>query len=162
MPKALLTKEIVEKAIEISLPTIRNMVEVGGWGPKGVVILIDGPGLNEPFYYAMDELGPENEWVQKWGAHFGAIAHQKLAATETGMSSAEINAMEPWMITGIMSLHRGGVTKGKSGKLRGSASGAKGPTDVAIVELVLTAVALLCHLKRDRLYEAKAYTIQDA
>ena len=41
----ILTRALVEKAVQLALPTIREVVKVHTWGPKGVVIVVDAEGL---------------------------------------------------------------------------------------------------------------------
>lgn len=159
---ALLSHELVVRAIEMGLPLFRAMIAHGGtWGPEGVVIGVDGPGLEEAVVYVMQELGPEDEWPAKWGRRsFRDIVREKLNTASTGVNSVRVVNEEPWLLLQGDSLYQGGVVKGTNGELRAAASGAYGQTDHAIAEITLDLIAHLCRLEVRRLQEEKINVIE--
>ena len=139
----LLTKDLVDEAISYCLPTIRLLVAAHTWGPKGVVIAVDGPGLDEPFVHVMAELGHEAQWADEWpGKNFREIALTKLRlAKRSGTSTRKAVSEHPWLLEMGDYFYTGGVSEAG---LVVAASGAFGDTDEAIAWIVVNAIWLLC------------------
>jgi len=111
---ALLTRTLVREAIELSLPTIRETLSKYSWGPEGVVIAVDAKGLDKPFVYLMEELGPEEIWPEKWGEdkNFREIALNKAhIARVNGTTSFEVVNRTPWCLEQDDFLYQGGVAE---------------------------------------------------
>lgn len=110
---SILTKGLVQRAIELALPTVRLLVKEHTWGPPGVVIAVDGKGLEEPVIYVMEELGPEADWEKRWGEgkNFRQVALEKLrVAARTGLTSRAVTTNHPWLLEEGDSLYIGAVT----------------------------------------------------
>jgi len=150
----LLTKRMVEKAIKISLPTIRLLVKAATWGPEGLVIGVEGDNLEEQIIYYMEELGPKGEWK----SDFEAIVQQKLATARQGFDSHIVVSEEPWLIQKGCSFFQGAATS-PSGKLRVAASGAYGATDYRCAKIIMEVIGGLCSVEIAKLEEKHIHVL---
>ncbi len=141
----MLTEELVREAIKLALPTIRLLCEQDTWGPKGVVIAVSGEGILKPVIHIMDELGPNETWLDEGKPiDFKEIALQKLrGASREGRTSHSIAQDKPWLLRSGDSLYRGAVAEDQG--LAVAASGVHETMDEAIAWIVFNIIAALCH-----------------
>lgn len=144
----LLTEELVREAIQLALPSVREVVAKHTWGPLGVAIVIDAKGLEKPFLFAMDELGPRENWKNRKGefSDFLEIARLKAQlAKRYGSPTSSIVASHPWSLEEGEFFYAGGVAEDTD--LAVGASGAFGDTDEACAWIVFSIIQLLCKRK---------------
>ncbi len=148
----MLTNELVGKAIRLALPTIERLCKEYYWGPKGVVIIVGGKGLEKPIVYSMKSVPNEVDWHPAWGEYrnFRVIALDKLKiALEAGQTSWEVISNNPWKLEKGDILYRGAVAKDTN--LAVSTSGSFGEIDETISWIVFDIIAGLCLMEvRDR------------
>lgn len=145
---ALLTEDLVDQAVELSLPTMREVARKNTWGPKGVAIAVNAKGLDQPYLAVMDELGPMREWEEKWGEgrRFDLIALSKAhIARSNGTTSWEVVSQMPWLLEEGDFLYRGGVAEDTD--LGVGVSGIYGEMDEALAWIVWNLIAGLCNLE---------------
>jgi hypothetical protein len=146
---ALLTKNLVEEAIDLALPSVRAIAAKHHWGPKGVYITVSGRGIKKPIVRCVDIT---NEEMRKYKKNFREIALQKLApATREGRTSNSLAGDFPWLLDYGESIYdRGAVSEGPG--LTVSVSGLYGEADEAIAWIVWNIIRMLCLLfiKRGR------------
>lgn len=142
---ALLTKELVYEAIDLALPTIRELVKNHTWGPQGVVIGVVGKGLSKPVVHIMEELGPKDTWENSRGdpIDFADIAVGKARVSRrSGRSTRSVLNSSPWSLEENDYLYQGGSSEDSD--LGIGASGAYGETDEACAFVVWNCIWLLC------------------
>lgn len=154
---ALLDLAVVKEAVRISLPSIRLAVAHYSWGPRGVTIGVDARGLEAPYVHIMDELGPQSEWDERYGAgsdrDFVRIALNKAAiARRYGKTSWAVVSQMPWLLEENDFLYRGGVAEDTD--LAVGVSGSYGEIDEGMAWEVWNWIASLCNLKISELRKA--------
>lgn len=163
----ILTKELVEKAIELVRPVAEKILNTEGttWGPKWVRGVVKLPGLLGPldvigFEFgdvSIDDFGDvSTEWNPDWGErkNFREIAETKLeTAIREDMNTSFVVATRPWQLLPGEYLYAGGATRNG---ISVAVSGAKGVTDEALAEMVISAIIMLALLETEkRLKEGK-------
>jgi hypothetical protein len=154
----LLTKELIEEAIEIALPTIRLVVKAATWGPLGLVIGVESDDLEDQVIHRMEELGPKETWPEQYHQDFEEIVQQKLATARLGFDSHIVVSEEPWLIQEGCSFYQGAAVS-PSGKLRAAASGAYGTTDYRCAKIILEVIGALCSIKIVKLEKANKHVL---
>jgi len=146
---ALLTRILVEEAIDLALPSVRAIARNYNWGPQGVYIAVAGRGLKEPVVRCVDITNAE---MREYKMNFREIALQKLApAAREGVTSNTAVADFPWLLElGDSIYERGAVAEGPG--LAVAVSGLYGESDEAIGWIVWNIIRMLCLLciKRGR------------
>jgi len=151
----LVTRELIQEAFGIALPTIRKLCEKYTWGPKGVVIAVacrSSSLIRKPPYALciMEELGPKEGWQDD----FLRIVLQKLGvSSRTGRTSHDVITNKPWLLTGGDSLYRGAVAEDEG--LAVAVSGSYPEIDEAAAWIVFNLIAALCHMRIRQLRETK-------
>ena len=106
----IVTPELVQEAIDLSLPTVRMLCKRDTWGPKGVVIAVFGKGLSTPVVYIMEELGARETWLDEGKPiDFEEIALQKLRGAsreETASSEGLLLKIRGWRLRLLASTRR--------------------------------------------------------
>ncbi|MEX1068589.1 MAG: hypothetical protein WD940_01905 [Patescibacteria group bacterium] len=145
----LLTRKLIEEAIDLAIPSIRAIAQSYHWGPQGVYVAVTGRGLKEPIVRCVDITNAEMRELKR---DFRAIALQKLApAAREGRTSNSLVGDFPWLLDFGDSLYdRGAVSEGPG--LAVAVSGLYGEADEAIGWIVWNIIRMLCLLavKRDR------------
>jgi hypothetical protein len=146
---SLLTKNLVNEAIDLAEPTVRAIAAKYHWGPKGVWIAVAGRGLEKPLLRCVDITAED---VQKYGKDLREIALQKLApAAREGRTSNSLADDFPWLLDfGDSIYNRGAVSEGSG--LAVAVSGLYGEADETIAWIVWNIIRMLCllYLKRGR------------
>jgi hypothetical protein len=147
----ILTQGLVEQAIDLLRPTIREILENKDfiWGPKWVEIVFSGlAGV-----YVEGTIGYKVQWDPEWGEEkdFLAVAGSKhdLSHREK-MSGSEIVLLQPWRLQCGDWIYSGSVY---SEGFTCGVSGAKGEVDEMIAHLIIETVKGLCILRRRTLQE---------
>ena len=156
----IVTPELVQEAIDLSLPTVRMLCKRDTWGPKGVVIAVFGKGLSTPVVYIMEELGARETWLDEGKPiDFEEIALQKLrGASREGRTSHSIAVDKPWLLETGDSLYRGAVAEDQG--LAAAASGVHETMDETIAWIVLNIISGLCYKKvRELLTDQDIYVV---
>jgi hypothetical protein len=150
----LLTEELVRKAIDIALPTIRLLVKEATWGPLGLVIIVDSDYLDKQVIYTMDELGPKETWSDRHekDIDFEAIAQQKLNVARKGLDSHVIVSERPWLLESGDSFYQGGVCPYWG--LAIATSGAYGTTDCQCAKIIVAIITALCQAKINKFIDS--------
>ncbi|OGM19906.1 hypothetical protein A2955_04445 [Candidatus Woesebacteria bacterium RIFCSPLOWO2_01_FULL_37_19] len=144
----LLTEELVREAINLALPSVRELTAKHTWGPKGVAIVVDAKGLSAPFVFVMDELGPRGTWTNRKDEFidFLQVARMKAQlARRYGSTTSSIIANHPWSLEEGEYLYPGGVAEDTD--LGVGASGAYGDTDEACAWVIWNTILLVCKRK---------------
>lgn len=157
---SIITKELVEKAIELSRPSAVTILNQEGatWGPRWVAGCVSAPGLEDLVYFGFGEK-PIQNWDAKWGdpANFDEIAEKKLALVlREKASSSVIVATRPWCLQKEEFLYAGGVY---DDEIAAAASGAKGRADEAISGIVVVNIKMLVFLETDLRIQEKRMQI---
>ena len=146
---ALLTKSLIDEAIDLAIPSIRAIAAKYHCGPKGVCIAVAGRGIEEPIVRCVDITDEEMSKNQK---NFRKIALQKLSpAAREGRTSNSLVGDYPWLLDYGESIYdRGAVSEGPG--LAVAVSGLYGESDEAIGLIVWNIIRMLCLLciKRGR------------
>lgn len=150
MSGAILAPGLVDKAINLSLPSIEAILSTQEllWGPDWVAIIIDCPGLNPsiPLVYL---LGEKKAWDPEWNdgveLDFEKIARSKLrTTTRTGLSTREVKHLAPWLYeSGEYRYFGSAVYEG----ICVGVSGPRSEADQAIAEIVLATIKMLAYLE---------------
>ena len=145
----IITKELVKEAIELVRPTAEKILNTEGttWGPKWVEGLIKVPGLEDEISFFLGEV---TEWNSSWGKEtfFNEIAAKKLQmAKREGMNTSILVAIKPWKLEKGEYLFSGGAVRDG---ICVAVSGAKGRTDEALAEMVISAIVMLAFLETDK------------
>jgi hypothetical protein len=144
----IITEELIKEAIDLVSPSAEAIfaAEGTGWGPKWVDGFVAAPGLGDiPFRF-----GEATEWNPVWGDQpdFPAIAAQKLRlAKRLGEDTSRIVAVRPWQLEPGEYLYEGGVSRFG---ISAATSGAKGRTDEALADILVSTIIMLAHLETDR------------
>lgn len=159
--ETLLTREMVKKAIQLSLPTIQAACKAATWGPEGLSIGVELDGWDEPVYHLMKELGPVTTWPEKFGknTNFNRVVDGKLETARKGFDSHRVVSEEPWLLTKGCSFYEGAIVS-PSGKLRIATSGAYGFTDRACGQVIYSMIFMLCRLKITELENQDIHSFQ--
>ena len=155
MGKAILTEELVKRAITLAAPSINALLAEKDtvFGPRSVAVVVSGPGLKQR---VVEIVGHVEEWQAQWGEQrdFREIASRKVALAErTGLPTDVVVSRMPWLLEEGDFLYQGG-TVGESDGLTVAASGAFGQTDEAVSDIVKAIIVLLCRLKVKQMREA--------
>jgi hypothetical protein len=150
---AILTEELVNKALNAAVPTIETLLQddLCVWGPRYVAVWVSGPDVDVIRY--IPEKVPD--WDPAWGPQiiFSEIARAKLeVADRTGMSTAD-TLRHPWVLQPGDTLYEGAVVS--LGGLSVAISGAKGQADDGIARLILAIIEMYCRLELRSLQEQK-------
>ena len=153
----ILTKRMVDRAIEMVVPSVEKILEEEGttWGPKWVAIMVNiaSEETINPHYYQIGEVF--TIWQKGWGKEksFSQIALAKLIAAEReGTNTSILVATQPWKLRKGEYLYPGGVTRDG---ISIGVSGAKGIADEAIAEMIVSAIVMLAKLETERRIEEK-------
>jgi hypothetical protein len=157
----ILTAELIRKALELVRPSVEKILNTEGttWGPKWVEVVVrasDQDSLTSvPVLYT--RFGKAIFWQSEWGEKkdFNKIALSKLyVAKREGVNTSIVIATQPWKLKKGEYLYPGGATRDG---ISVGVSGAKGVTDEAIAEIVISAIIMLAQLETgQRLKEGKA------
>lgn len=150
----ILTRELVEKAMDFLVPSIEAMLRVkkASWGPRDITIAVDGPGLGEPVCRRIGKPTAEKDWPTGstgWGDYkhpstFHTFALQKCrAARRNGEPTSVTIALRPLDFDDEEYLYAGGVAE-KVGGLAVGASGLYGFVDEWVAWMIYRAVETLC------------------
>lgn len=155
---SLLTQDLIERAIQLALPSVRQICAEYYWGPKGVAIAVAGKGIDDPpVVFVMPELlGPDGSIDEKWkrGRDFRDVAKSKMyMSLREGRPSWEVVNLTPWSLEHDEFLYQGGVAKDSN--LAVGCSGSFGQVDEACAWIVYNCVALLCSLEIKKLQDQK-------
>ena len=143
----ILTSELVKRAIELVRPGIDAILNAEGttWGPRWVCGTVKGP-QDITVHFTFGEF-PESEPLSS-KASFYNVAQTKLEATEREqLPTSVIVTTKPWLLRGGEYLYPGGTTRDG---ISVAVSGAKGRTDEAIAEIVLSIVIMLAYLEMEK------------
>lgn len=139
---------MVREAIGLALPSVRELVARYTWEPKGVAIVVDAKGLEKPFVFVMEELGPRESWTNRKGefTDFLQVARMKAQlARRYGSSTSSIIANHPWSLEEGEYFYAGGVAEDTD--LGVGASGAYGDTDETCAWVIWNSILLTCKRK---------------
>ncbi|KKQ76581.1 MAG: hypothetical protein US98_C0032G0008 [Parcubacteria group bacterium GW2011_GWC1_38_6] len=146
----IITKKLINEAIELAKPIVQAFLTAEGftWGPKYVIGFVSTPwtGLI-PFDFVAP--GETKEWNPVWGEEkdFANIAMKKLELTlRIGKNTSVVTADTPWLIRDGEYLYPGGVTQEG---ISVAISGAKGRTDEALAEILISIIIMLANLEAD-------------
>lgn len=144
----IITEGLVKKAIELVRPAAEKILnaEDTTWGPKWVEGLIKAPGLEEELSFLF---GKVTEWNPSWGAiFFSKIVAAKLQVVKReGVNTSILVATKPWKLEEGEYLYPGGAVRDG---ICVAVSGAKGRTDEAIAEMVISAIVMLAFLETEK------------
>ena len=154
----ILTQEMIAKAIELVRPSAEKILNTEGttWGPRcvaGWIAIRDPQILLNSFTFGTTK--DTQDWKPEWGEYkdFVRIADSKLQVVlREGMSTRLVIATQPWKLKAGEYLYPGGVIRGD---ICVAASGAKGSTDEAIAEMVLSVIIMLAQLETSKRIETK-------
>ncbi len=154
----ILTGKLVDRAIALTAPGAEVILNTHGttWALKWVAGFVMGPGLSEPIWFEFGEDGP---WNSDWGKpiDFTEIARAKLnASRREGLPTSVMAATKPWLLQRNEFLYPGGTTRDG---ITVAISGAKGRTDEALAEILLSTIIMLAMLEVDRRVEGKQMEI---
>ncbi len=154
----ILTEELVKRAIALTAPGAEAILNTTGttWGLRWVAGFVMGPGLAEPIWF---EFGEDERWNPEWGKpiNFTEVARAKLnASRREGLPTSVIAATKPWLLRRREFLYPGGTTRDG---ITVAVSGAKGRTDEALAEILLSTIIMLAMLEVDRRVEKKQMEI---
>lgn len=154
----IITEDIVQKAICLTNLSAKAIFNTEGttWGPKWVEGHVKAPGLSRvvPFI-----LGEKTEWNPDWGEErdFSSIAFKELqAASRNSDDTSIIVAVCPWVLMDDEYLYPGGVSRFQ---ISAATSAAKGRTDEALADILVTIIIMLAHLETDARVEEKRMQI---
>ncbi len=150
----ILTRELVNEALDFLAPSIEAMLKVKGaaWGPRYIITATDGPGLDDLVHRAFGEPVVEEDWPTGptgWGDYmptssFRILADQKCrAARRNGEATFITIALRPQNFDEEEYLYAGGVAERK-GELAVGASGLHGFVDEWVAWMIYRAVETLC------------------
>ncbi len=151
----ILTTRLISKAVELVRPSVEEILNAEGttWGPKWVEVVVRASEI--PVFHAL--FGEPTPWVLEWGKEkdFAKIALSKLhVARREGISTSIIVATQPWKLKKGEYLYPGGATRDG---ISVGVSGAKGITDEAIAEMVISAIIMLAQLEiKQRLEDGRS------
>ncbi len=151
----ILTTALVGVAIELVRPSAEKILNAEGttWGPRWVEGRVRAPGLEEIIKF---DFGTTfRMWDPKWGKekYFGEIAEKKLyVADREGVNTSIVVATRPWKLKKGEYLYAGGATRDG---ISVAVSGAKGATDEAIAEMIISAIVMLAQLVTRRKLEER-------
>jgi hypothetical protein len=146
----ILTEAMVRGAIEL----VRSTAEVilgaidTTWGPRWVEGRVKVPGVEKILKF--DFGTTDREWNPEWGKekYFGEIAEAKLRVVEReGVNTRIVVATRPWKLKPGEGLYSGGAVRDG---ICVAVSGAKGTTDEAIAEMVISVIVMLAFLETER------------
>ena len=145
----IITKELVRRAVEFVKPAVKKILDVEDttWGPRWVEGLVKIPGLEERLSFT---LGKITKWNPTWGEtiSFGRIAAAKLQVVEReGVNTSILVATKPWKLEKGEYLYSGGAVRDG---ICVAVSGAKGRTDEAIAEMIISAITMLAFLETEK------------
>ncbi len=157
----ILTAKLIRKAVELVRPSAEEILNTEGttWGPKWVEVIVSAPDQDilssAPVFHT--RFGEETPWQLEWGKEkdFIRIAFAKLYVAEReGVNTSIVVATQPWKLKKGEYLYPGGATRDG---ISVGVSGAKGVTDEAIAEMIISAIIMLAQLEAgQRLKEGKA------
>lgn len=151
----ILDESLARAAIRVALPTIRAFAPAAAWGPRGAVLVIDGPGLKEAVVHEMEEVSTSGQDP----AHFEAVARAKLAALQrTGRTSGALLIADPAGLRADDTLFEGSAA---NGSLMAAASGLKGFGDTAAADVLLRCAQLLSRAVVERLRDGDSTFVGD-
>lgn len=152
-------KDVAKLAVRMALPTIRMMAPIASWGPKGVVIGIEGPGMIEPYIHVMEDLENDPDYDKKV-EEFRQNVLAKLSVTRrTGRASGHMLHVDPAGLEGNDSLYRGSA---ELGSLRAAASGFYGEADEYVAWIVLHCAQFICLMISVRMRDYNRAFVRDA
>jgi len=157
---AFLNEDLVEKAVQLCLPSIRDVCAQHTWGPKGVVIAVMGKGMVCPYVHVMKELGDKSDWKTRWGddSDFEAIALSKVnQAWNNSMSNRTIVGDFPWLLENGDTLYTGSACE--SSGLAVAVSGSHEYVDEAVSWVVWNVIRMLCLAKVQGLKDQGSYLV---
>lgn len=153
------SKEVGELAIEMALPTIRAMAPMASWGPKGVVIGLDGPGLKKPVIRVMEELATDPEYRDRVGDFTDNVLAKLRPVKRAGCPSGHMLHVDPAGLEGDDSLYRGSAVLGS---LRAATSGFYGEADEYVAWIVLHCAQFICLMISKHMRETDHAFVRDA
>jgi hypothetical protein len=154
----IITRELVEKAIELAKPTIIAILNAEGttWGPKWVIVYVKAPGIEEKITVDINadclefNWGLLDHWEDKWGKReeFFKVAASKLDVSDREkLPTSIVVATMPWLLKNGEYLYAGGSTRDG---ISVGVSGAKGRTDEGIAEIILSIIRMLAFLGTEK------------
>lgn len=150
---------VAEMAIRMALPTIKMMQPIGSWGPKGVVIGVEGPGLEEPFIRVMKELEEDPEYKDRIEDFRQNVLAKLRPTRRTGHTSRHVLHEDPAALHLDDTLYPGSAVEGS---VRVAASGWYGEADEDVSWIVWNCVHFICRMIAKRMMETDHAFVRDA
>ena len=137
MAQNVLTKGLIEKALETVKPGILALLDTKGIGCEWnhICISVTAPGLARQDF----QFGKAEPWNRRWGEKidFSLITGRVLADVERErMSTNEMAALMPWVLQGISRYGGGAIKRG----IAVAVAGADGSANGFIAEILLAAI----------------------